>query len=143
MTVFTSLEKKVIMFLSCFCVLGTVVGLVRNGEYFSNSTEFRKDENEFKLLADSVFNKVENISTDMLMTEAHTIININLASKSELVSLPKIGPVTAERIIRYREEYGKFSTVNDLINVKGIGEKTMEKITSLITVETQNIDSDE
>jgi competence protein ComEA len=143
MTVFTSLEKKVIMFLSCFCVLGTVVGLVRNGDFFSNTSDFKKDENKFKSLADSVFTKVENISSDILIADTHSIININLASKNELVSLPKIGPVTAERIIRYREDYGKFSTVNDLINVKGIGDKTMAKIASLITVETQYINSDE
>jgi len=44
------------------------------------------------------------------------------------MKLPKIGPVTAERIIRFRDDYGSFDTIEDLSKVKGIGTKTLEKI---------------
>ena len=49
------------------------------------------------------------------------------------MALPGIGQVLAQRIISYREEYGSFQTVEDLMNVEGIGEKRMEDILDLIT----------
>ena len=61
-------------------------------------------------------------------------ININTATSQELQTLPRIGPALAQRIIEYRQTSGRFSTVDDLTNVKGIGEKTLEKIRDSITV---------
>ncbi len=55
-------------------------------------------------------------------------ININTATSQELQTLRGIGPAMARRIIEYRQTSGGFSTVDDLTNVKGIGEKTLEKI---------------
>ncbi|TYT22436.1 ComEA family DNA-binding protein [Dictyoglomus thermophilum] len=60
-------------------------------------------------------------------------VNINTASKEELESLPGIGPTLAQRIIEYREENGVFTSAEDLLNVKGIGEKKLEKIKDQIT----------
>lgn len=60
-------------------------------------------------------------------------ININSAGEPEFMALPGIGQVLAQRIISYREEYGSFQTVEDLMNVEGIGEKRMEDILDLIT----------
>ena len=62
------------------------------------------------------------------------IININTAEKKELIKLPKVGAVTAERIIRHRDDYGQFKTIDDLLKVKGIGPKTLEKMKPLITL---------
>jgi competence protein ComEA len=64
-------------------------------------------------------------------------INVNTAPSSELVVLPGIGPKKAEAIVLYREANGPFATVDDLIQVKGIGPKTMEKLRPLITVGKQ------
>lgn len=61
-------------------------------------------------------------------------ININTATFQELQTLRGIGPTMAQRIIEYRQTSGGFSTVDDLTNVKGIGEKTLEKIRHLVTV---------
>ena len=61
-------------------------------------------------------------------------ININTATEQELESLKGIGPATAKNIIRYREEYGGFSSIEEIKNVKRIGEKIFEKIKADICV---------
>ena len=61
-------------------------------------------------------------------------VNINTATVAELQTLPGIGETIAERIIKYREEHGRFETADDIMNVQGIGEKTYEKLRELITV---------
>jgi len=63
-----------------------------------------------------------------------TQVNINLASTSELETLPGIGPVIAQRIIEYREQHGPFRTTADLQKVSGIGPKTFESIEPYVTV---------
>lgn len=55
-------------------------------------------------------------------------IDLNKATKEDLMSVPGIGPSTAENILNYRSEAGKFNAVDDLLNVDRIGEKTLEKI---------------
>lgn len=61
-------------------------------------------------------------------------ININTASVTQLDSLPGIGAGTAERIVRYREKYGNFRYIDEIMNVKGIGEKTFDEIKGYITL---------
>lgn len=69
-----------------------------------------------------------------LTVSAAAVININTANMDELTELPGIGPVKAESIIKYREEKGQFSKVEELKNVYGIGEKVLARIKSDITV---------
>lgn len=61
-------------------------------------------------------------------------VSINRASASEMETLNGIGPSKAANIIKYREENGPFSSVEDLVNVPGIGEKTLESLKERITV---------
>lgn len=61
-------------------------------------------------------------------------ININVASAAELQKLPRIGAVIADRIIEYRINYGEFKTIEELLKVKGVGKKTLEKLLPYITV---------
>ena len=61
-------------------------------------------------------------------------INLNTASLEELVTLPGIGPSYAKRIVDYREKNGGFKRLEDLLNVQGIGEKTLDKIRDRVTV---------
>lgn len=62
------------------------------------------------------------------------MININTASKDELMQLEGVGTVIAERIVEYREANGPFKAPEDIVNVKGIGPSTYEKNKDRITV---------
>ncbi len=64
-----------------------------------------------------------------------TKINVNTASVEELKTLPGIGEKTAKKIIFYRDTHGKFRSVNELINVRGIGEKKLDRIKNYILIE--------
>jgi competence protein ComEA len=61
-------------------------------------------------------------------------VNLNTASADELQTLPGIGPSYAQRIVEYRDKNGPFKKVEDLLNVRGIGEKTFDRIRDRITV---------
>ena len=61
-------------------------------------------------------------------TYSDSRVNINTADSEELQQLDGIGPVTAEKIIEYRETKGKFRTIEDIKNVSGIGDKTFDEL---------------
>ena len=65
-------------------------------------------------------------------TERMEKIDLNTATAEELTLLPQIGQALAERIVSYREENGRFDTAEDLLNVDGIGEKTLDAIREYI-----------
>ncbi len=67
-------------------------------------------------------------------TSSSGLVNINTATEEELQMLNGIGPVTAGKIVAYRESYGAFKTIEDLKEVNGIGEKTFADIKDDITV---------
>ncbi|MCX7667450.1 MAG: ComEA family DNA-binding protein [Atribacterota bacterium] len=60
-------------------------------------------------------------------------VNVNTASKEELISLPGIGEAIAQRIIEYRQTHGPFHKPEDLLEVKGIGPKKLDQIRDLIS----------
>jgi len=64
-------------------------------------------------------------------------VNINSAGASELQSLPRVGPKLAQRILDYRKEHGPFKRTEDLLKVKGIGEKMYRNFKDQVTVGTE------
>jgi len=65
---------------------------------------------------------------------ASTPLNLNAATVAQLEALPGIGRATAERIVEYRQKNGSFKKAEDLMNVRGIGEKNFLKLKPLVTV---------
>jgi competence protein ComEA len=62
-------------------------------------------------------------------------VDLNRASAADLEKVPGIGPATAARIVEWRETHGPFERVEDLLNVRGIGAKSLEKLKPYLTVE--------
>jgi competence protein ComEA len=62
------------------------------------------------------------------------LVNLNTATVEELDTLPEVGPVTAQAILDYRTEHGGFASVEELLDIEGIGEKTLAKIAPHVTV---------
>jgi comEA protein len=103
--------------------------------------DYREIEKEFLELSrrDSLERATRQDSTreEKRKTLAPRSININTATKEELLVLPGIGEQYADRIILSREDSGKFQTIEEIMRVRGIGKKTLEKIRPYITVGTE------
>lgn len=107
------------------------------------SSQTQELEDELILQAEENEIEAQSIQTDAVSGKVQTapvapkpvgIININTATKEELMTLNGIGEVKATAILEYRRENGNFYTVDELTNVKGIGEKTLEKIRERVRV---------
>lgn len=61
-------------------------------------------------------------------------VNLNAASAQQLEELPGVGPKLAARIVEYRQKSGAFKSIQDLMNVKGIGEKNFEKLQGFLSL---------
>lgn len=68
-------------------------------------------------------------------------VNINRGTADDLRRLPGIGPVLAARVIRYRQEHGKFGSIRDIQNVKGIGEKRFAQLEPYIHLDGDALSS--
>lgn len=68
-------------------------------------------------------------------------VNLNTATQAQLESLPGVGAKAAERILEYRQKNGQFKKVEDLMNVKGIGEKSFLKLKPLLKVTDKAVPS--
>ena len=99
---------------------------------YSNTTSSNNDYQ----IDNALKNKVSIITSDSTNSDPGTssLININLASITELMTLPGIGETKANNIISYREENGFFKAIEEIKNVSGIGDATFDQFKALITV---------
>jgi len=77
---------------------------------------------------------LDSSSSAVVLANRNLSIEINSATVAELEQLPQIGPVLADRIVKHRNVYGEFKTIEDLTKVKGIGEKKFNQIKPYIYV---------
>ncbi len=113
----------------CECPTYNIANCVENGisEIITGEKEtvFTKPSEERNEIKENTSTNTEN---------NNNLININTASKEELMTLPGIGSSKAEDIINYRNTNGYFTKIQDITNVSGIGSALYEKIKDLITV---------
>jgi len=115
---FTKDERNTILFLTIVFLAGLSVSYLRN------------DNTNMELILTGHNEEIENIiSSNQVIS-----VNLNLAKAEDLISLPRIGPVTAEKIIALRLKMGSFTSIEDLFEVSGIGVKTVEKILEFIEI---------
>lgn len=70
----------------------------------------------------------------LLAASDQGVVNVNTAGVEELSLLPRVGPVVAKRIVDFREKNGNFKTLEDLMLIQGIGEKTFQLIKPYVTL---------
>ncbi len=75
------------------------------------------------------------VSAFFLVGMALAGVNLNTATAEELAKLPCVGPKIAQAIVEYRSTHGPFKSVEELLNVKGIGCKRLERIRPLISLD--------
>jgi len=63
------------------------------------------------------------------------VVNINTADVAQLAMLPRVGQKAAQRIVDYRKDHGSFKKTSDLMQVKGFGEKSFQRLSAWLTVE--------
>lgn len=91
----------------------------------------QKVHDEMSIIVPTTRDVIENVFNNEIGSEK---VHLNSASKEEIETLSGIGPSKAEAIIAYREENGLFQSLEDLLNVSGIGEKTIEQLEDSIQV---------
>ena len=96
----------------------------------ANNENIESSEN----FANSQVTTTTQIPTTSSNTKKQGKININTATEEELDTLPGIGPSTAAKIIDYRKENGKFKSIEEIKEVRGIGDAKYEKIKELIII---------
>ena len=89
----------------------------------------QKISDEMVIYVPHLDEEINNTSTDAWSpSQDEKKVSLNQATTGELETLPGIGPSKAAAIIKYREEVGTFKSIDELTNVSGIGEKTLEKL---------------
>jgi len=128
----TNTERKVILFLVITLLVGAGIRLYQ--AMFPSAAQFDYHASDSTFAALSI--APEDSSAGIQQEEidyATGKININTATKQQLLDLPGIGEVTADRILTYRAETGKFSNVDELRAIRGMSKKRIENLKPLIT----------
>jgi competence ComEA-like helix-hairpin-helix protein len=130
----TKTERKVILFLVITLLAGAGIRLYQAVLPSAPQFDYSASDSTFTALSaapeDSSAGAVKEGIGD-----ASGKLNINTATKQQLLDLPGVGEVTADRILTYRTETGKFSNVDELRAIKGMSKKKLENLKPLITTQ--------
>ena len=148
---FTQMESRVVLFLILAFVIGIGIKVYKSkysikppynysamdSEFTARSQSIEKNDSSESDDSDAIGDKNKlksNISKTKVTDNPTPKLDINKASKEEFVKLPGIGETMADRIILYRNENGRFTIIEQLTKVKGIGKKKFERIAPYIMV---------
>ena len=87
-----------------------------------------------KIYIPKIGEEIQDINNISSYSEKTNKININKATQTELETIPGVGPSTALKIIEYRNKNGNFSSIEDIKNISGIGDKKFENIKNYISI---------
>ena len=140
----TPSEKRTIFIISGILILAGLFYLIQSYDVKPEVIDYSKSDSVFSRLSHRIPASEESVEeTDLGTTNIlessegksqsdakiqKGSIDINAADENELEKLPRIGPAMAKRIIEYRNTKGPFKSLDDLTNVKGIGNKTLNLI---------------
>ena len=78
---------------------------------------------------------IASLTATAFAAEVPGVVNINTASVSQISMLPRVGAKAAQRVVDYRSEHGAFKKATDLMQVKGFGQKSFERLSPYITLD--------
>jgi competence ComEA-like helix-hairpin-helix protein len=131
----TKTERNVILFLTVTLLCGAGIRLFQEMFPSAQQFDYHASDSTFAALSTITEDSADAASIKSGSEEGSEKININTATKQQLMDLPGIGEVTADRILRYRRETGKFSTVEDLRVIKGISANKLERLKPMISTQ--------
>jgi competence ComEA-like helix-hairpin-helix protein len=131
----TATERKVILFLVGSLLLGLSVKIVLPEVQQQPVFEYGASDSTFAAL--SAVLKSDTLTGTGTIPDSQGKLNLNTATDAQLESLPGIGAVLAERIIRHREMNGMFTSADELLKIKGMTKKRLEQIKDFITIDRQ------
>lgn len=129
----TKTERNVILFLAVTMIIGAAIRFYQATFPALPQFDYGASDSTFAALSAGPEDSVRRVPADMRTGEESGKLNINTATEQQLMDLPGIGEVTAERILKYREVTGKFTTIEDLRAIKGISKSKLERLSPMIT----------
>lgn len=138
----TKSEAGVILFLSFGLILGgtaKILKLDKASEHYDFSQSdafFESASSKIDSIIAAEEDTLKTVHKSQLKTKpsANFPIDLNSATLNELIALPGVGKTTAQRIIDFRESNSSFTSIEDLLKVKGIGQKRFERIKPFVKV---------
>ncbi|MBM4168883.1 MAG: helix-hairpin-helix domain-containing protein [Ignavibacteria bacterium] len=127
---FTQAERKVILFLVAVLVAGMGIRLYQSTFRQDPSFDYTRSDSTFAALSEAIATEDEPASE-----AEEEIVNLNTATKEELMGLTGVGSVLAERILEHRAKIGKFRSIEEIQAVRGISKKKFEQIRNSITID--------
>ncbi len=131
----TKTERNVILFLVTTMIIGAAIRLYQATFPTLPQFTYRASDSTFAVLSATSEDSMNVALTSKITGEESGKLNVNTATKQQLMDLPGIGEVTAERILKYRKETGKFTTLEDLRAIKGISKNKLERLSPMITTQ--------
>lgn len=126
----TKTERNVILFVTSVFVVGLAIRLYQETFPPRVEVDYSQSDSVFAALSGAAQASVE----EALPSKDNGRLDLNTATRQELVALPGIGTVTADRILMYRQYTGPFRSIEDLRKVRGITAKKLEQLKPLVSV---------